>query len=98
MLKSINTYLKKHIANSTWYINTWYIGCYMYTGLGKWTGNAFITHSAIVLSFLILAYSIYIAILIHQSAEGSIRRKAMPKAYIGIFLGILLVIYTLFFL
>lgn len=94
MTKNINAYFKKRIVDDTWYLNSWYIGGYMYAGLSKWTDNAFFAYSAIGISFFILVYSIYITVLIYQSVEGNVRKKLMLKACFGIILSIALVIYT----
>lgn len=95
MIKNLNAYLSKRIADDTWGISTWFIGNYLYLKFGIWMRSTFVTYSANILSILILAYSITVTILIYQSKDIPERKKKIIKASIHIVLSILLVWYSL---
>jgi len=95
MIKYLISYLNKRIANDTWNISTWFIGCYLYLKFGLWIKSTLAIYSANILSILILAYCIITTILICQSKDIPAKRKSIIKASIFVVLGIMLVCYSL---
>ena len=95
MIKNLNAYLSKRIADDTWGISTWFIGSYLYLSFGIWMRSTFVIYSTNILSILILAYSITVTILIYQSKDIPERRKKIIKSSVYIILSILLVWYSL---
>ena len=95
MIKNLNAYLSKRIADDTWGISTWFIGSYLYLSFGIWMRSTFVIYSTNILSILILAYSITVTILIYQSKDIPERRKKIIKSSVYIILSIQLVWYSL---